>query len=119
MRVVDRWSPVRIGVGLIVLGVAGWLAGLYMCRCGGTSSAGPMNEQISVEQLKAHVGTLAGEIGERNVFHPRQLQRAAEYIERAWREQGYDVVRHGYEVSGVVSHNLEVTRRARSASLRS
>ena len=69
---------------------------------------------ISVETLKAHVQTLAGEIGERNVFRPRALRRAEEYIERVWRTQGYEVVRQEYKVAGEKWGNLEVTRRSRS-----
>jgi hypothetical protein len=73
---------------------------------------------ISAERLKAHVQVLAGDIGERNTFRPNTLRRAADYIEKVWREQGYDVVRHEYEVHGGKSDvtvgkwaNLEVTRR--------
>jgi Zn-dependent M28 family amino/carboxypeptidase len=69
---------------------------------------------ISVANLKAHVQTLAGEIGERNVFRPRALRRAEEYIERAWRAQGYEVVRQEYMLGGEKWANLEVTRRGRS-----
>ena len=69
---------------------------------------------ISVATLKAHVQTLAGEIGERNVFRPRALRRAEEYIERAWRAQGYEVVRQEYQLGGEKWANLEVTRRSRS-----
>ena len=66
---------------------------------------------ISVANLKAHVQTLAGEIGERNVFRPRSLRRAEEYIGRAWRAQGYEVVRQEYQLGGEKWANLEVTRR--------
>ncbi len=68
---------------------------------------------ISAEQLKAHVQVLAGEIGERNAFRPRALRHAEAYIERVWREQGYEVIRHEYEMRGEKWANLEVTRRVR------
>ncbi len=66
---------------------------------------------VSADKLRAHVQVLAGEIGVRNVFRREALQRAAEYIERTWREQGYEVVRHTYEANRVECANLEVTRR--------
>ena len=69
--------------------------------------------EISVEALKAHVEMLAGQIGERNVFRPKELQRAANYIEKEWRAQGYEVARLPYQVSGEDWANLEVTRRGK------
>lgn len=48
------------------------------------------------------------------MFRPRALRRAEEYIERAWRGQGYEVVRQEYRVGGEKWANLEVTRRGRS-----
>jgi len=69
---------------------------------------------ISVANLKTHVQTLARKIGERNVFRPRVLRCAEEYIERAWRAQGYAVTRQEYRVGGEQWANLEVTRRSHS-----
>lgn len=65
--------------------------------------------QASMQNLRAHVEQLAGEIGERNIYHPRALQAAASYIERQWEQQGYVVERLVYEVSGVRCLNLEIT----------
>ena len=66
--------------------------------------------QASMQNLRAHVERLAGEIGERNIYHPRALQAAASYIERQWEQQGYIVERLAYDVSGVRCLNLEITR---------
>ena len=66
--------------------------------------------RASRDLLAAHVQTLAGEIGERNVFLPAALQAAADYIESEWRRQGYEVERQWYETYGVDCANLEVTR---------
>lgn len=68
---------------------------------------------IDEHRLRGHVQRLAGEIGERNVFKPHALAEAAEYIEATWRDQGYEVARQWYEVSGVRCANLEITRRGR------
>ncbi len=60
--------------------------------------------------LREHVARLAGHIGERNVFRPGALAAAADYIETTWRSQGYAVTRQWYDVRGVRSANLGVTR---------
>ena len=73
------------------------------------SSADPPTRQMLAERLRAHVAKLAGEIGERNVFRPRALHVAADYIRAEWAAQGYQVERHGYQVEGVLSENIEVT----------
>jgi Zn-dependent M28 family amino/carboxypeptidase len=69
-----------------------------------------MTDQVSESRLEAHVTHLAGEIGERNVFHPEALADAARYIEEEWQSQGYGVVPVAYMAEGVESINLEVTR---------
>jgi Zn-dependent M28 family amino/carboxypeptidase len=61
------------------------------------------------ERLQAHVRKLAGEIGERNVFHPQALRAAADYLRAQWALQGHQVVSQSYEAYGVRSENLEVT----------
>jgi Zn-dependent M28 family amino/carboxypeptidase len=60
--------------------------------------------------LKRHLQTLAGDIGERNVYHPHALMEAEHYIRHEWQQQGYDVVAQRYEAKGMDCANLEVTR---------
>ncbi|MFO1431009.1 MAG: M28 family peptidase [Candidatus Competibacteraceae bacterium] len=62
------------------------------------------------ENLRRHVQTLAGDIGERNVFRPSALRAAADYIGSQWRRQGYEVRPQPYEAKGVECMNLEVSR---------
>jgi hypothetical protein len=62
-------------------------------------------------RLRAHVETLAGDIGERNVFQPRALQQAAAFVADEWRGQGYDVAAQVYDAHGLPCANLEVERR--------
>jgi Zn-dependent M28 family amino/carboxypeptidase len=62
-------------------------------------------------RLTAWVQTLAGDIGERNVFRPRALQEAADFIASQWRAQGYEVRPQVYNVGGLGCANLEVARR--------
>jgi hypothetical protein len=69
-----------------------------------------MQPEESLTRLRRHVERLAGDIGERNVFVPDALQRAARYIEDEWREQRYAVERLEYDVSRVRCTNLIATR---------
>ena len=58
--------------------------------------------------LRRHVQTLAGEIGERNVFRPAALEAAADYITREWQSQGHTVVPQRYTARGIECANLEI-----------
>jgi Zn-dependent M28 family amino/carboxypeptidase len=69
-----------------------------------------MRPDEALTRLRKHVERLAGDIGERNVFLPHALQRAARYIEDDWREQRYVVERLEYDVFGVRCANLVATR---------
>ena len=60
-------------------------------------------------RLRAHVTTLAGDIGERNVFLPERLHAAADYIRDEWQIQGHRVSPQAYVTHGVDCRNLEVT----------
>lgn len=77
---------------------------------------GAMGEPVTPDaalaaRLRTHVQTLAGEIGERNVFRPQALHAAAHYIRAQWEAQGLAVTAQGYVTHGVHSENLEVTLR--------
>jgi Zn-dependent M28 family amino/carboxypeptidase len=65
---------------------------------------------FSPATLRAHVQTLAGDIGERNVNRPAALTRAARYLEDTWRAQGYAVTRQPFTAHGVECVNLAVER---------
>ena len=70
-------------------------------------------EAISV-RLRDRVEILAGRIGERNVYRPESLRAALEYLEEAWRQQGYEPRRQTYQVDGTPCSNVEVERRGTS-----
>ena len=71
------------------------------------------NDALS-HRLRMHVERLAGDIGERNVFVPEALQRAAAYIESEWAVLGYAVERMEYDVARVRCANLIAERRGSS-----
>ncbi len=60
------------------------------------------------ERLRTHVQALAGEIGQRNVFRPRALHAAADYIRTEWHAQGHRVREQVYVANDVRCENLEV-----------
>ncbi|MDV6343798.1 M28 family peptidase [Nitrosomonas sp. Is37] len=60
------------------------------------------------QRLQLHVEKLAGEIGERNVWRPKALYAAADYIRDTWGQLGYEVHAQGYDAGGVWSENLEI-----------
>lgn len=79
--------------------------------------SGFMQDEGLVTRLRAHIETLAGAIGERNVFRPVALQQAADYIDKAWRDQGYEVSRYAYETRGESVANLEITQAGTSEEI--
>ena len=83
-----------------------------MIRMPGESHQGPLpplTEEVRAleRELRAHVDMLAGDIGERNLFHYDKLVTAADYIRTMLSRSGYEVHRQAYEVSGKVCENLE------------
>jgi hypothetical protein len=58
-------------------------------------------------RIREHVVTLAGVIGERNVFRPKALAAARDYIETVLTQQGYRVARQAYEVHDMACANLQ------------
>ena len=83
-----------------------------MIQMPGRSHQGPLpsltDEQRRLEkELCSHVQTLAGQIGERNVFHHDRLVMAADYIRATLAGAGYEVHRQPYEVAGKICENVE------------
>lgn len=77
------------------------------------SFRGPLPELNSAQtalrdELRQHVEKLAGEIGERNVYIPKKLAAAVEYIETTLSNAGHKVTRESFEAGGELCHNLSV-----------
>lgn len=62
------------------------------------------------ENLRRHVGELAGRIGERNVWHPEALAAAARYIRDGLEKSSYGVQAQAFESRGLTVENLEAER---------
>ena len=89
-----------------------------MIRMPGQSHQGPLplltDEQQRLEQeLHSHVQMLAGQIGERNVFHHDRLVMAADYIRATLAGTGYETRLQPYEVAGKICANIEAELRGR------
>ncbi len=108
MQILTRRAVIRLGVGLVVGGLLAWFAGLSVCRCRGRIEPVNPPRQVDADRLRSHVRMLAETIGPRSVFQPNELIRAAAYIESTWRDQGYQVNHHTYEVNAVTCANLEI-----------
>jgi Iap family predicted aminopeptidase len=70
--------------------------------------------EATTNRLRVHVKRLAGDIGQRNVFVPTALARAASYISDEWAKAGYIVEPHEYDVLGIRCANLVATRKGRA-----
>ncbi len=70
--------------------------------------ASAVNTTIARERLHRHVQVLAGDIGERNIWRPQALKRAADYIKNVWTEQGHAVATHAYTINNETWANLEI-----------
>jgi hypothetical protein len=112
MRWVTRGGLIRLSIFFASAAVLLAIGYATMIRMPGTSHRGPLpplseEERALAKTLEEHVKKLATEIGERNVSRPKELRRAADYIEETLRQAGLDVRRHGYEVEGATCYNLE------------
>jgi len=113
MRVITSPALKRIAILLSVFGVVLLWCGCTMIRMPGKSYRGPL-PPLSVEQtalrdeLRRHVEKLAGEIGERNVYIPKKLNAAADYLETMLAVSGQTVSRQTFKASGEMCHNVEI-----------
>jgi len=59
------------------------------------------------DELRASVQKLAGEIGERNMWHYGQLNTAADFIEDSFSRAGLQTRRDSYDMRGQACHNID------------
>lgn len=113
MKVINRAALIRLAILLPVLAALVFLGWRRMVRMPLHSYAGPwvpltQDEALIRDRLRAHVETLGGAIGERNVFKPTALRAAATLVADAFAETGLEVRRQSYVVAGEQCENLEV-----------
>jgi Zn-dependent M28 family amino/carboxypeptidase len=103
-----RSSAVRVAIAVVAILVLLWWFGMRMPGKN-VSKAGPLSsDEIALrEELRANVQKLAGEIGERNMWHYAQLNAAADFIEDSFSRVGLHTRRDSYQTGGQPCHNIE------------
>ncbi|MDH3688942.1 MAG: M28 family peptidase [Gammaproteobacteria bacterium] len=106
----------RLGRALLILLGLGMLVGImFVTSMPGTSYRGALPslspEQLDLrDRLHTHVGTLAGAIGERNLYRYAELDQAAQYVSDTFHASGYQVIQQAFNVNGKTVKNLEVLK---------
>jgi hypothetical protein len=104
-----RISLIVVAIALVAGVVIGWW---MMFRMPGKSHRGPLaplsdQEQALAAELRRDVETLALQIGERNIWNPAEMRRAADYLESELERAGWTVARHAYQHQGETWHTIE------------
>ena len=102
------FSALRITFLVAAVLVLLWWFGMKMPGKN-VSKAGSLSpDEVGLrEELRANVQRLAGQIGERNMWHYAQLNAAADFIEDSFARAGLRTRRDSYEVGGQACHNIE------------
>jgi len=106
LKILSR--ALRVTIAVVAVMVLLWWFGMRMPGKN-VSKAGPLSpdEIVLREELRANVQKLAGEIGERNMWHHAQLNAAADFIEDSFSRAGLRTRRDSYEIRGQTCHNIE------------
>jgi len=106
LKILSR--TLRVAIAVVAVLVLLWWFGMRMPGKN-VSKAGPLSpdEVVLREELRANVQKLAGEIGERNMWHYTQLNAAADFIEDSFSRAGLRSRRDSYEMRGQTCHNIE------------
>lgn len=114
------WRFLLAFVLVIIIGVAllWWSQGTPMPKKDVTTAAPLSPEEVTLrEELRTDVQTLAGDIGERNMFRYAQLNAAADFIETSFSKVGLKPRRDTYDLNGQSCHNIEVEIRGSSPQI--
>jgi hypothetical protein len=103
------FSVLRIAIALAALFALLWWFGVRMPGKNVSKAAPLSSDEVALrEELRADVQRLAGEIGERNMWHYAKLNAAADFIEDSFSRAGIHPRRDSYEIRGQACHNIEV-----------
>ena len=103
------WAALRIAIAVAAFFALLWWFGVRMPGKN-ISKAAPLSpDDVKLrEELRADVQKLAGDIGERNMWHYAQLNAAVDFIEDSFSRAGLHPRRDSYEIRGQACHNIEV-----------
>ena len=112
MKILTFRGLIRLVVLLFILAI--WVASMVaMPRP--EPAAPPADRElprpILADELQKDVVYLADTVGPRYAFRPSSLSRAADYIEEAFAQAGYDTSRHRYDMRGESFANVVAERR--------
>src|SRR6266704_504266 len=101
-------SALRVLIAVAAILALLWWFGMRMPGKN-ISKAAPLSpDEVALrEELRASVQKLAGEIGERNMWHYPQLNAAADFIEASFSRAGLRTRRDSYDMHGQACHNIE------------
>jgi len=101
-------SALRITIAVAAILALLWWFGMRMPGKNISKAAPLSSDEFTLrEELRADVQKLAGEIGERNMWHYAQLNAAADFIENSFSQAGLHPRRDSYELRGQACHNIE------------
>src|SRR5262245_16868136 len=102
------FTRLRVTIAVVAILVLLWWFGMRMPGKN-VSKAAPLSpDEVALrEELRADVEKLAGEIGERNMWHYAQLNGAANFIEDSFSHAGFHPRRGSYDMRGQACHNIE------------
>jgi len=101
-------SALRITVAVLAILALLWWFGVRMPGKNISTPAPLSADEVALrEELRADVQKLAGDIGERNMWHYPQLNAAADFIEDSFSRAGLHPHRDSDEMRGQAGHNLE------------
>ena len=102
------FSALRIVIAVAAILALLWWFGMRMPGKNVSRSAPLSPDEVGLrEELRADVQKLAGEIGERNMWHYPQLNAAADFIEDSFSRAGLRTRRDSYDMRGQACHNIE------------
>ena len=103
------FSAMRIGIAVVAILTLLWWFGVRMPGKNISKTAPLSPDEIALrEELRADVQKLAGDIGERNMWHYAKLDAAADFIEDSFSRAGFHPRRDTYEIRGQPCHNIDV-----------
>ena len=113
VRLVRRTFLGVIAAAAVAIALVWWLM-IRMPEKNVVTAAPLSPDEIALrEELRADVQKLAGEIGERNMWHYPQLNAAADFIENSFLRAGLRPRRDTYEIRGQACHNIETEIRGK------
>jgi hypothetical protein len=103
------FSAFCITIAVVAVLALLWWFGMRMPGKSIAKAAPLSSDEVALrEELRADVQKLAGEIGERNMWHYAKLKAAADFIEDSFSRAGLHPRRDSYEIRGQACHNIEV-----------